>query len=450
MQIYNFGTNHKYLEVDKREKISFAENEINPAIQYLTRIDGICEATVISTCNRVEFLLVLRKELDVFAILRDFLIKFKKTDILPWKDSFYLMNGEEAVRHTFRVATSIDSMVVGEADILHQIKDAYRHLQESFPNFIVLDRLVHAAVTTGKRARSETSIGAGKVSVSSASVDFIHQMTGDLAGKKILVMGAGKMGSSLCRYLQKSGATDITIVNRSPEKARKIAKELNIQYGEFEHYPLYFTSVDVAAVSIHYEGYLLDRGFLDTLEKSREKGILILDISVPRVVEENTGGKVQVFDIESLNSVIQDGEKFRLNSIIQVNRIIEENLKKFSRWTEELIILPAIIEIRQRGSEIIENTLKKKGKNIPPEYHQEMEEISLSILNRLMQTPIEFLREKVITEKRTEYLGYFQQFFQLIREEDPMLSFREKRGELKIVFPGESPASEEKSHRSGS
>lgn len=434
MNIILFGTSHKYLEVEKREKISFLESELELSIHDLTKVDGICEATILSTCNRVEFILIIRKDIELFEEIRKFLIKTKGTDINHWKDQFYMYSNDEAVRHIFRVSSSIDSMVIGEADILHQIKENYAFIRQTFPYFFVLDRLLHAAINTGKRVRNETAIGAGKVSVSSTAVEFIKNKTKIITDKKFLIIGAGKMGVSMARYLKKNGANDITIVNRTEEKAKKAAKELNIKTGLFEHYKLLIASVDFVLVSVHYDGYLLNNDIFEILNSSVKKPVLILDISVPRVVEEYSSDNIIVEDIESLNEVLQENEKNRMSAIIQVNRIIEDNIRRFSQWAEELVILPSVIELRQNLRDTMDILIDKKAKNIPPEYRQDLEEFGLAMTNKIIQTPIEFLRDKVVRKKETEYLAYFQKFFRLTEENDSMENLRNKqKGDLRII-----------------
>lgn len=434
MQIIIFGTNHKYLEVEKREKVSFLGNELEASIKNLTRIDGICEASILSTCNRVEFILVIRKDLDIFEEIRKFLIHSKGADIIRWKEKFYLHRDENAIRHAFRVASSIDSMVIGEADILHQIKENYALIKEFFPHFFVMDRLLHATINTGKRVRNETSIGAGKVSVSSTAVEFIRQKSNRFAEKKFLIIGAGKMGVSMARYLIKNEVEDITIVNRTKEKTLKVARELDIKTGLFEHYRLLIGSVDYVLVCVHHEGYLLNYDVFEILNRSIKHTVNILDISVPRVVEEYESEKIKVFDIESLNEVLQENEKNRMSAIIQVNRIIEENIRRFSKWTEELVILPSVIELRQNIKEVMDTMIDKKMRNIPPEYRQDMEEFALALTNKIIQTPIEYLREKVVKNKEIDYLLYFQKFFRLTEENDAMKNLRNKQKQnLKII-----------------
>ncbi len=334
MTLVLYGANHKSLDVDRREQIAVSEAELPSCLTRLYEQPGIREAALLSTCNRVEILLVCSSAVEAPKFVRSVLREIKAVDIRPWQDSFYCLHEREAARHLFRVITSLDALVVGEVEIVRQVKDAYRQAVDTGTTGPVLNRLFHEAFRIGKQARSKTQIGAGTVSVSVAAVEMAARLCDGLADKRTLVIGAGKMATQIMRYLRKREVRSLTVANRTRENALPIAEELDASIAGLHEIEPALAEADLAFLSLQYANrYLINRTQLQALDRHRNgRPLVLIDISVPRIVEAQADdlSSVALYSIESVSPIVDANYDRRLMAVPQVEELIETAVERFA------------------------------------------------------------------------------------------------------------------------
>lgn len=354
-RIFAWGVNFKTAPVEDRELLACSRDDAYYLLPPLKTIDGIKELMLLSTCNRVEVYGVAENYEAIYKLVLE-LIRLKGADVKIRKNSFFL-EGDKAVAHVFRVASGLESMVVGETQIVSQFKEAYRIAKELGCTGKVLNRLYEKALRTAKRVRTETGIGRNAISVSYVAVELAKRIFGNLANVKVLLVGAGEMAELSAKYLKKLKA-HLFITNRTYERAVELAKELEGNVLRFEELADYLHEFDIVIVSTGSKKYIIDYQMVKKAIKKRGyKPIFFIDISVPRNVDPAISqiDEVFLYDIDDLQDVAEKNLKERLKEKEKGEIIVWDEVGKFMKWLQVLEVEDIIIRIKESWSFMQDN-----------------------------------------------------------------------------------------------
>jgi len=354
-RIFAWGVNFKTAPVEDRELLACSRDDAYYLLPPLKTIDGIKELMLLSTCNRVEVYGVAENYEAIGKLVLE-LIRLKGADVKIRKNSFFL-EGDKAVAHVFRVASCLESMVVGETQIVSQFKEAYRIAKELGCTGKVLNRLYEKALRTAKRVRTETGIGRNAISVSYVAVELAKRIFGNLANVKVLLVGAGEMAELSAKYLKKLKA-HLFITNRTYERAVELAKELEGNVLRFEELADYLHEFDIVIVSTGSKKYIIDYQMVKKAIKKRGyKPIFFIDISVPRNVDPAISqiDEVFLYDIDDLQDVAEKNLKERLKEKEKGEIIVWDEVGKFMKWLQVLEVEDIIIRIKESWSFMQDN-----------------------------------------------------------------------------------------------
>lgn len=398
MPIAVFGLNHNTAPIEVRERLFVSEETIPRLVRELQE-SGVDENIVLSTCNRTEFYFScknLDSALDKFhqALSRHFSIERE------WLEKYtYLLTDEDTYRHLFLVASGLDSMVVGEPQILGQVKDAYRLATDCNTSGFFLDKVFHKTFNVAKRIRTETKVGYNPVSISAMAIELAKKIFGELKDKKTLVIGAGEMCEIALRYFKKEGVGDIYITNRTFHNAQKLADETTGIPRPFNDLQDLLEKVDMILSSTGSERPLISRELVSVVMKKRkQKPLFFIDIAVPRDIEPSVNDleNVYLYDIDDLKELSQQHLSDRLAESEKARSIVDEEVKKFSQWLRQLDKNPLISNIYEKVEEIRSRELKKilqKNKNTDDETIKNMDLLTKSIVNKLVHPHVTMIKE---------------------------------------------------------
>ncbi len=394
------GLNHRTAPVEVREKLSFAGKNLEPLNLFL-EIPVIREALFLSTCNRVELLLVSREPEAAVKLSKEAWGRANEIEVSLFEPHLYYFHNEEAVRHLFRVAAGLDSMVLGEPQILGQLKEAYRKAAERRATGVILNRLLHKTFSVAKRIRSETGIGSHAVSVSYAAVELAKKIFGELAGKQAMLIGAGEMAELAAQHLLSQGIKKLIVANRTLSRALELAKQFRGEAISLEELEDYLLKVDIVISSTGAPHYILTADQIKKLMRPRKmRPIFFIDIAVPRDIDPaaNEIENVFVYDIDDLKAVVEENLAYRRKEALRAERIIEEEVIKFKNWLEQLKIYPTIVALRQKAEEIrrreLQKTLSHLKTRLPPEDQEALEIMTRSLVNKILHDPIIYLKNR--------------------------------------------------------
>ncbi len=391
-ELYLVGLSHKSAPISVREKVALSGDALKEALAGLKRSPGVAEVMVVATCNRVEAY-VLGERLEPAA--RFFLDRAPDA-----KGHLYERQGFEAVRHLFRVAASLDSMVVGEQQILGQVKEAYGLAAGAQVAGAFISRLCNRAFAAAKRVRSETEIGTGASSVSQVAVELVEKIFGDLRGRAVLLVGAGKMGELSARALSDLGADRVLVTNRSPERARGLAEQIGGRAEPWEDLLGLLAAADVVLVSTGAPSYVVTRDLAASVMKARRgRSMCYIDVAVPRNVDPACAGlaNVYAYDIDDLQKVVHDTHQMRAEEAIRAEAIVEAEVMAFTRERETRAALPVLAALRRQAEEIAraeaERTLSAVGARLDEKGKRSVEAMARAIVNKLLHAPTARLKE---------------------------------------------------------
>jgi glutamyl-tRNA reductase len=379
------GLNHRTAELDIRQRAAFPVADLPVALKRMTQQPGIEEGIIISTCNRVELLSRVEKLETGIDTLEAFLSENCETPAQELKNHLYRHVGDGAVRHVFRVASSLDSMILGEAQILGQMKSFYGIAVGASTAGHHLNNLMQAAFHTAKRVRAETGIGEFSVSVSSAAVELARKIFGDLSNKRILIIGSGKIGEIAVRHIASAGASVIRVTNRNPEKAQKLAAQFQGKAVPFENLAHWVAQSDIVITSTGSPDVLIDRSLaLAAIRERRNAPIVFIDISVPRNVDPAVGTIDNVFcyDVDDLGAVVEANLSERRRAAMLAEKIIEEEVVAFCTRLRSHDIGPVLARLQSRIEEICRMELQRFIKRGGPRDEREIQELE-SMVSRI-------------------------------------------------------------------
>ena len=396
MILYAVGVNHRTAPVELREQLHLSAEEIAAALDVLRR-DGLREASIVSTCNRTELFAIPDNEDIGGQQLIDALKRLRPSARLEDKHFFRLFTCG-AVRHLYRVASAIDSQVLGDMQILGQVKDAYEVAVDRGAAGNVLNHLYMGAFRTGKRVRTETSIGIGAVSVSFAAVELARRIFSDLHRKKVLLIGAGETGELAARHLISKGVEDITLTNRTHEKAVALAGALHARVVPFESFPAMLHEVDIVISATAAPDTVVKYDMVQQAMRHRQnRTMLLIDIAVPRDIDPAIDSLPGVFlkDVDSLQSIVDQNVEKRRSEIPRAEIIITEEVVNFFLWFNALEATPTIQQLREKFEQIRALELEKFKNKIGESDFERVELLTKRIINKLLHPTMVSLKEPV-------------------------------------------------------
>lgn len=422
MKILVIGVNHRTASVDIREKLAFNGPKLEDGVFGLRKIPEVKEAAVLSTCNRVELYICASKGSAAADHIKDFLAVFHGLNRQDFEKSLYVHEAETAIRHIFRVSSSLDSMVLGEPQILGQIKDSFDFALNKKTTGVLLNKLMKKAISTAKRVRTETKIAENAVSISFAAVELAKKIFTDLAGKSFMLMGAGEMAELAARHLMNNGVQDVMVVNRTYERGCELAREFNGKPVKFEDFLTELVHTDIIICSTGAPSYVLVKEQMHKVMKERKhKPVFVIDISVPRNIdpEINKLDNVYLYSVDDLQEVVDTNIHGRKIEAEKAEKIIDEEVDKFVRWMSSLDSVPTIVALRQKADEIKTEELEKlKGRitGIDEEKMKAVEYMAAAIINKLIHPPTIALKED--TEDRDELIAMIKKLYGINGEEE--------------------------------
>lgn len=384
------GVDHRTASVNLREALAFDEKR---ARQFLLgKSHALSERLLLSTCNRTELFVVHRlKDGDPVPELVALLKQACGVDLPTDSGGARVMRGEDAVRHLFRVACGIESMVLGETQILGQVKDAAELASNCGTAGPLLQRALEAAVRVARKARTETTIGEGAVSVASVAVDVARKMFDDLPQRHALVVGAGETGRLVAQHLKASGIGTLTVANRTLGRAQDVAAEVGAAPSGLCGVPPALRDADIVVCSTGADHPILTYQEMKAAMKVRKgRMMLTIDIAVPRDIEEKVGRLEGVFhhDIDALGEIVDRNLENRRKAVPRVEELVENAVASFQRWERGLEVVPAIKALRERFEELRREELDRNLKRVPEEARQQAERLTESLLNRILHGPM--------------------------------------------------------------
>ncbi|PLY01195.1 MAG: glutamyl-tRNA reductase [Desulfuromonas sp.] len=419
MNVVIVGLSHKTAPVEIREKVAFSPTAMEQPLHTLVELPDVNEGVIVSTCNRVELYAVSRNPDAAEQQLRRFFSSWHELDPEELEKHLYAFQGEEAIRHVYRVSASLDSMVIGEPQILGQIKTAYGYATEFKTAGIILNRLLHKAFSVAKRVRNETEIASNAVSVSFAAVELARKIFDTLEDKTVLLIGAGEMCELAAKHFVTSGVPRVLVTNRTLERAEKLAEEFNGRAIPFETFPDQLDQADIVLTSTGAPDYILSRTQVDeTLKRRRNRPMFFIDIAVPRDIDPavNKLANVYLYDVDDLQGVVQANLKQRQKEAKKAEAIIDDEIGQFYKWLSELDIVPTIVALRKQFDEIrrqeLEKTLSKNSAFGDTE-RKALEGLTNAIINKLLHVPIPNLKRSQDDPGGDTYVDAVRALFEL-------------------------------------
>lgn len=419
MEILVVGLNHSTAPVEIRERITFPGNQEGQVTFSMSQAPGVEEAIILSTCNRAEVIATSEQpELGLETIVET-VGKIHGLAREEFQDYLYLLRGAQAVQHLFRVASSLDSMVLGEPQILGQVKEGYGLASKVNATGPILNRLLHRAFFTAKRVRNETGVGRAAVSVAYVAVELAKKILGELKKKHVLLIGAGEMAELAARHLATQVDGPIVVTNRTYENACTLANELRGAAIPMEELEEGLVKADVVITSTSScDPIITARQMKTVLSKRRYRPVFLIDIAIPRDVhpDVNDVDGVYLYNIDDLQSVVEENVGERKQEALRGESIVAEEVLKFMRWMEALEATPTIIALKDKLEHIREGELQRlngKLSGLGPEERAAVEALTRSIINKIAHDPIAFLKKTESRSKRNFYLDVAQRLFDL-------------------------------------
>ncbi|HMD50957.1 MAG TPA: glutamyl-tRNA reductase [Bryobacteraceae bacterium] len=412
------GVNHRTAPVEVRERLAFDAHSLSAALVELKRRPGFCEGMILSTCNRVELALTCEDKIEAIAV-EEFLADSRQVT-REWVTPYlYRFEDDAAIRHLFRVAASLDSMVVGEPQILGQLKAAYTLAKEHGAMSGFLDGLLTRAFNVAKRVRSETDIGENAVSVSYAAVELAKEIFGTLEDKKVMIVGAGKMSELAARHLRRSGATQIFVTNRTHERAVEMARLFEGKIVEYTQFLSFLPEVDIVITSSGAPHFIMVRDDMKKVMSSRRnKPMFLIDIAVPRNIEPgvNELDNVFLYDIDDLQKVVATNLAGRKQSAEDAEAIIREEVDRMVARLKSREVVPTIVSLQDqlehmRAAELAR--MRGKFGALTPEQEQALEALTKSIINKVAHGPISELRRHASEPDGHQFIATIRKVFRL-------------------------------------
>src|SRR5262252_1153274 len=395
MQLALVGLSHKTAPVEVRERLAFNNDALRLALKSLVGRQDVSEALILSTCNRVE---VVAESADD-RLIREFLCDFHKISHDVVSKHLYSFRNADAIRHVFRVAASLDSMMLGEPQILGQVKEAYRIAAAAGTVGMHLTALMNRAFAVAKKVRSETGISQSAVSIRFAAVELARKIFGDLTGKTVMIIGASKMGELAAKHLKRNGVSSVLVTNRTFERAVKLAQVFEGAAVPFEHFTDHMVGADIVISSTGAPHFVISRTLAEqVIHRRKNKPVFFIDIAVPRDIEPavNEIDNAFLYDIDDLQQVVDENVKERMKEASRAEQIVDSEVAAFCLKLRSREVVPVIVQLRDsmekhRRDEIERN--RRLLKDLSPEAQAAIDQLTKSLINKILHPPIELLKQ---------------------------------------------------------
>ena len=418
MYIAVLGVNHKTACVDVREQVALNDDGCQNLARNLVDHPGVGEAVVVSTCNRTE-VYVSGPQLPLREVALDGLCAVSSACREDLHESIYYLEDREAVEHLFSVASSLDSMVLGEAQILHQLKSAYQVAEDAGATGVILNKLLRRSFEVGKRVRTETKIGESSVSVASVSVDLARSVFGDLAGRAVLVIGAGEMAELVVTHLRAHGVHRFRVANRTFERAVELAERFGGDAVRYEALEEHLAGVDIVISSTAAAQPIIMRADLErVMRKRKNRPIFLVDIAVPRDMDSaiNKVYNAYLYDIDDLQEVVASNLGDRQREATLARAIVEEEVTAFQGWLQTLLVVPILVSFREWATEVKDGELERFLAKMPELSDDERKKVGAmahAIVNKLVHPPTARIKDMAGDEDGYRYAEALRVLFDL-------------------------------------
>ena len=413
------GVNHKTTPVEIREKLAFTKGKIEESVDRLFNFPDIIEHTILSTCNRVEIYARANCQDSAIKAIKQFICDYHEVSPVELEDHFYSYRNEEAVEHLFRVSSSLDSMILGEAQILGQVKDAYSLAKDLRSTGLVLNQLFEKAFSIAKKVREETGIAERSVSISSAAVELAQKIFDDLENRTVMLVGTGEMAELAAKHLISYGVKTVYVTSRTYDRAANLARTLNGSALDFEAFKNELHRADIVITSTSASNFIIKKEMVEkAIHERKNKPIFFIDIAVPRDIEPDINDleNVYLYDIDDLHVVVSANMKEREKEADNAMNFISQEVTKFNNWIGTLDAVPTIVEIRKKAENIrmqeIEKTLKKIS-YLSEDDKKLLHQMSSSIVSKILHKPTIKLKQKTQSEDGHVYLKAIRHLFHL-------------------------------------
>jgi len=423
MQLLLVGVSHRTAPIELRERLDFSARGVDRALTALSNVAAQHEVTIVSTCNRVELYVGCDDPAVTRSAIQAFLAEFHGIPDDQLAPHIYAKTGQDAVTHLFRVASGLDSLVMGEPQIFGQVKEAFSVASEMGCTGSMLNKLFHSAFAAGKRVRTETPLSEGAVSVSYAAVELARKIFGDLKGRAVLVLGAGEMGKLTAIHMQSQGIGRLIITSRTAAHATALAESIGGTAIAWESLNTGLVEADILITATGASVPIISHALISqTMKARRQRPLFVIDIAVPRDVEASAGDLEQVFlyNIDDLQAVVQENISKRGTAASDAERIVAQEAGKFLGWLNSRGAVPTIVALRQRFEAIRQSELRRlepKLASLPPEARARVEEVTRLILEKLLISPTEQLKAASDADTVAAYSDALNRLFGLTSDD---------------------------------
>ncbi|MGH9309220.1 MAG: glutamyl-tRNA reductase [Vicinamibacterales bacterium] len=421
--LFAVGLSHRTAPVELRECVDFSRLGAADALAALASRGIAGEAVILSTCNRAEIYAVAGP--DAPDAVGRFFADYHQVPLPRLTEHLIVRRGAEAARHLFRVAAGLDSLVVGEPQILGQVKSAYASASDAGCTAAITNRLFHSAFGVGKRVRHETGLAEGAVSVSYAAISLARKIFGDLTGLHVVILGAGGMAKLTGLHLKAQDVRQITIASRTLQSAAMLAEQLGGQAVPWQDVPAALGDADIVITATGAtEPVLTRRGVQDVMRPRRQRPLFLIDIALPRDVEPGVGDLEQVFlyNIDDLQGIVKENLTRRSEELERAETIVAEEVEKFAAWLHSRDVIPTVIALRERFEAIRKSELARLGPKLaglPPDAHDRLDEVTRLIVEKLLLAPTEQLKSVRDETTIAQYADAVNRLFRLEDEQAP-------------------------------
>lgn len=422
MHIIALSLNYKQASVEDREKVTFQDNEVVEALHALRDQKSVLEATLLSTCNRTELYVVSDQEHTGAYYTRKFLADWFGVDYERIKNMTELKVQDDAVRHLFNVTAGLDSIVLGETQILGQIRDAFLRAQEEHTTGTIFNKLFKEAITVAKRGHSETDISKNAVSMSYAAVELAKRIFQNVKESKVLVIGAGEMAEESLLNLTSNGIEDLVVINRSIEKAEKLSQKFNGRADSLANLEEELKTADIVISSTSSTDFVINKDMMDRVNESRNASPLILiDIAMPRDIDPaiESCDNVYMYNVDDLQGLVDSNLEAREQEAEKIKAMIDSSTAEFEDWLQVQGVVPVIQAMRSKALQIHSDTFESLERKLPEMSERERTVVSKhmkSIINQMLRDPIIFTKEIAGDKNRDDKLEDIQAMFHIEEE----------------------------------
>lgn len=419
MHIVVVGLNYRTAPVEVRERFTFSEEDMPKALEQLNSTKSVLEGVIVATCNRTEIYVVVDRLHMCGYFIRSFMEQWFGINREEFTQHLYIYEDEQAISHLFKVTCGLDSMVIGETQILGQVRNAFLTSQRHRATGTWFNMLFKQAVTLGKRAHSETSIGESAVSVSYAAVELGKRIFGTFHDKKVLILGAGKMSELTVKHLYANGAAEVIVANRTLSRAEELASKFEGTSCTMNEAIHLISEVDIIISSTGSNEYVVNAERVkESMKKRPSRPLFMIDIAVPRDIDPAAGDLSNVFlyDIDDLEGIVETNMEMRRVEAAKIEVMIQEEMDAFHTWLKTLGVRPAIRALQEKSNAIHEETMESLFNKLPEldeRQRKVIRRLTKSIVNQMMHDPINRIKEMTGGKQGGEALDYFSKIFAL-------------------------------------